>query len=231
MDGAMSKSTNRAGTLALELTIVVAGVLIALAADSWWNARGDAQRVDRYLAALEADFVTAQTKLDATIETHEQILENTRGFLAYVQAPERPEGDVPNPLMGDDERFFPPFGTIDALLTTGDISLLPEPLRLVLIRERSVIDSRMEQASRMQDLWAASVRDIVLPVEEARFRTRVDMGDVSTIAEISRSSPQARAGWNQLSIAVANVLAEHRAMQSSVAAIVDAVRSARADRG
>jgi hypothetical protein len=218
----MARGPIKVRALTLELVIVVAGVLIALAADSWWDARDDDQRTDAYLMALEADFSMAQRELDVAIDGYSRVLTLTTEFLTYVQAAERPDGPAPDPWAVDDVRFFPPFGTIDALLTTGDIALLPESVRTVLIRERAALDNRLEQSRRFLDLWAASVRDIFLPSEEARFGGATGP---SSIAEVARQSPQARTGWLQLRVAVGNVLAEHRAMKSSVDAILEAVQA------
>ena len=218
----MARGPIKGRALTVELVIVVAGVLIALAADSWWDARDDDQRADAYLLALETDFSMAQRELDIAIDGYSRTLTLATEFLTYVQAAEQPDGPAPDPWAGDDVRFFPPFGTIDALLTTGDIALLPESVRTVLIRERAALENRLEQSRRFLDLWAASVRDIFLPLEEAGSGGATDP---SNIAEVTRQSAQARTGWLQLQVAVGNVLAEHRAMKSSVDAILEAVQA------
>ena len=220
----MSNRASKAGALTVELVVVVVGVLIALAADSWWDARGDAQRAEAYLVALETDFSAAQADLDVAIAGYRRTAEQTGAFLEYIQAPERPAGDAPDPFAGEDVRFFPPVGTIDALLTTGDIALLPESVRIVLIRERAEFVSRTDQMNRFIDLWVASTRDIFLPNEEARFQGSLKADDLS---EIARQSAQARTGWFQLYIAVENVLGEHMALKGSIDSVLQAVRAAR----
>ena len=57
----------RALALLLELGVVFLGVLIALAADSWFQSGQEAERELAYMLALQSDVIEAQDRVDVAI--------------------------------------------------------------------------------------------------------------------------------------------------------------------
>ena len=93
---------------AREIGIVVAGILIAFALDSWWDRRNDARREAAYLLALHADF--------------QENLERLRGHLLSVSIPA--ESRMHGVEVG--ELRLPP-GAAVTLVVRDDKSFVPSP--------------------------------------------------------------------------------------------------------
>ncbi len=74
------------GRVVAELTIIVAGVLIALAAQSWWEERQLADERSRVRRAVAADLEAVLDEIDGDRSRTDSILEDIRWML------DRPEG-------------------------------------------------------------------------------------------------------------------------------------------
>ena len=141
--------------VALEVAIVVLGVIIGFQVTAWGQARADAAKEQGYLGQVAADLAeTERTMAEAddgarNIERAIYLLE--RAFYT----PERPPRDsllvwVGNAAFGAPRR--PVLGTVEALVATGDLALirndsLRSALTEYLERARAEIDTqaRFEQ--------------------------------------------------------------------------------------
>ncbi|HEX6745817.1 MAG TPA: hypothetical protein VF092_00780 [Longimicrobium sp.] len=113
--------------LAAELTIVVAGILIALAIQNRVNARADRDREREYLRELRADLLETERVVMRDDSIHRPRDRAGTMLLHAFFTPERPPKDsvlvwaitatwyeTPRPILG----------TAEALVSTGDLSLL-----------------------------------------------------------------------------------------------------------
>ena len=141
---------------AAELLVVVAGILIALALQAWWNTRSDREREERYLLQLRADLL--QTEL--SVRTADSVMaprdaEGARALRAFYQ-PEPPPTDslvywayhslwyeLPRPVLG----------TVEALVTTGDLGLIQSDSL------RSAITNYLDQNRTAIEEYAAYLKD------------------------------------------------------------------------
>ncbi|HEU0300844.1 MAG TPA: hypothetical protein VFR37_15385 [Longimicrobium sp.] len=110
-----------------ELAIIVTGILLALAVQAWWEGRGERALEREYLHELLADLRETERVMAAADSVH---VPTDRAGALLVQAfftPERPPRDsvlawflrasgyqTPRPVLG----------TAEALVSTGDLSLL-----------------------------------------------------------------------------------------------------------
>jgi hypothetical protein len=126
--------------LIAELAVIVAGVLIALAANSWWEQRQERRRAEEYLEQLLVDFRATERQLQAAIAGDTKKFESAslvidrayRGRFAPTDSLEVPTGYF---------QFRPLTGTLTALVEGGDLRLLDsDSLRYALVAYSSTID-------------------------------------------------------------------------------------------
>jgi len=122
-----------------EFTVIVVGVLTALAVDQWSQARQDRSTEASYLARVEADLVADSAMLETRIRSSGQGLDRLRALFIEVQAADRVVD-----LSGDDEDWFYLVGdgfapsatrsVFDELISTGRLGLIEdEEVRTTLL--------------------------------------------------------------------------------------------------
>lgn len=146
-----------------ELSLIVAGVLIALAANSWWEGRKDRQREESYLRQLRSDVRENEERLEQTItfdSTRVTELARFRDAVAGFTLPQMgpiPSGDSLRTWSGgfsfDD--FEPLTGTYTALVQTGDVQLVrSDSLRFQVIAYAADMDALLEELRQKENqMW------------------------------------------------------------------------------
>ena len=218
----MTLKNRRAITLAVELLVVVLGVLIALAADSWWATRADEARAEQYLRSIQADAVQAEADLAETISALETLLTGLEEFRAVVEAEEPAPASMTLPPTGLRERFYAPTGMIRALLMTGDINLIAPTTRATLIGAEAEIQQRIMQSERFADMIVTAFRDLDLPMRRLAVAGQGGPSGRITAAQVQRS-PEARYAIRAFIVAYGNQLGEHLAMRDAFEEIRSAV--------
>jgi len=141
---------SRLTSVSKELVVVFVGVLVALAADSWWEAQREASRVSTYLEALEHDLEEGRSALSGVIQDTQGYVEDLDVFLNVV----RSTAPIPDSIGAMGFRTFVPhlpMGTLDALFATGDINLIDEPLRSDIVSGRASLVSLERQFDQFSD--------------------------------------------------------------------------------
>ena len=133
-----------------EFTLIVTGVLVALAANSWWESRQRAEREHTYLLQLLADTRENQRRVDATFREDSIAHASARRVSRLLES----TGPLPPPdsaarLMRSGvfqiPEFRPLLGTYRALLEAGDLQLLgAASLRFRLVAYLSSIETAQE---------------------------------------------------------------------------------------
>jgi hypothetical protein len=120
---------SRVRWLAAELTIVVAGILIALAIQSWVDGRDDRAREREYLRQLRADLRETERLVMRDDSIHRVRDRSGVMLLHAFFTPERPPRDSVL-VWALDATWYEPrrpvLGTADALVATGDLALLQD---------------------------------------------------------------------------------------------------------
>jgi hypothetical protein len=134
-----------------EFILIVTGVLVAMAANSWWASRQDHTKERSYLAQLLADTRANAERVDSAFASDSAAQASTRRILALLSdtAPAPPRDSTRRGIPGGDAFSSPDFrpllGTYTALLETGDLQLLDSPdLRFRLVAYESSLESVRE---------------------------------------------------------------------------------------
>lgn len=124
-----------------EFGVIVAGVLIALAVDSWWERRQEQKLAEEYLRQLLVDFRETERGLQGTIEGDTRTLERAEAVLDRAYTGRFPPADSLD-LPSGYNYFEPLTGTLTALVEGGDLRLVADDsLRFDLIGHSALIRS------------------------------------------------------------------------------------------
>jgi hypothetical protein len=176
-----SVNGNKVRKAAAEFLLIVTGVLAALTVDAWWQGRLDDEREHQYLQQIEADVRSNSQRLQEALELEQDQLQRAQSMLAALRGTIPISGDSASAWMMRD----PPFpwysdprvldGTMVALIETGDINLIRDPV---------VRSGLIEYLGQLQADFAEFKRGIV------PFLAHVD--ELYRMMEIARSArPQA----------------------------------------
>lgn len=156
-----------------EFALIVAGVLVALGVDSWWQSREQAEREHVYLVQLLADTRENSRRTDAAIAEDSVAGARARRYQQMIQSTEvlpaqdSLSGRIPGPDAFANPDFRPLLGTYNALLETGDLQLLRRAsLRFRLVAylssietTRDVVRQSSEQIRGREDVF---MRELIL---------------------------------------------------------------------
>ena len=230
----MIESRRRFGSLAVELTVVVLGVLIALGADSWWQRHEDTARELSYLRAIRADMMETLSSID-------DVNERLRGWIlaadsigtAIVAA--EPADDAPFDwpgLFGDTPVLST--GTLDALVQSGELRLLrSESLRTVLVRAVAELE---DEQTWFDEVMSQAGENLALMVR-ARLRVEIEAGAPGRprFGELRwgevRRTPELAAGFPLYANHLANILGASVSARDAATTILDAVNEELGARG
>jgi hypothetical protein len=156
---------------AAEILVVVAGVLIALAINSWWDRRQEAQAEQRLLVALRGEFTANHEHLTEIIAFHETLKKTTLTLLtrsaASDRAPSSESGDSVDQLLAD-ASWWSSYTSLestvlDAAVQDGQLGLIQsDSLRRLLAQWRSEVSSASAQSTQesmhYQNVWLPLLR-------------------------------------------------------------------------
>jgi hypothetical protein len=174
--------------LIAELAVIVAGVLIALAADSWWEQRQERQRAEAYLEQLLVDFQHTERQIRNAIGGDNRKFESASRVTDRAFRGQFPPADSLDLPTGYDY-FLPPTGTLTALVQGGDLRLFrSDTLRIELVAYSSLI-AGIETALRHTEtmIWHSA--------------ERVILGRARHSHSASRRGANAGSGWGQVDVA------------------------------
>ena len=116
-----------------ELGTIIAGVLIALAVNAWWERHQERNEAVEYMRQLLVDFQVTDRRLQGTLQAETKRLELVNGVLDRAFHGPYPTADSLEFPTGYNQ-FDPLTGTMTALVQGGDLRLLPnDSLRFELI--------------------------------------------------------------------------------------------------
>ena len=133
--------------LAGELVVIVAGVLIALAADSWIDLRRDRDNEIEHLAALANDFKTSLTPLENARDYKKKQIADIQRFLTddVWQLPTNIIEDSIYDGVYVTGGYVPVLSALRDIESTGDLSLIKDS---EIRRGLALLGVRLERLSR-----------------------------------------------------------------------------------
>jgi hypothetical protein len=174
--------------LLAELAVIVAGVLIALGTDSWWERRQEHRQAEEYLQQLLVDFRQTERQLQNAIGGDTRKFEFAAGVVDRAFRGQFPPADSLDLRTGYD--FFAPLtGTVTALVQGGDLRLLrSDTLRFELVAYSSLIDD-IETVLRHTEtmIWNST--------------ERLALGRARHSRSASRRTANSESGWGQVDVA------------------------------
>jgi len=149
-----------------DLIIVIVGVLIALAVDSWWEERENRLEEAAHVAALKAEAEQNLVELYATVADIERYTASTRALIEIVEGSrEVPPSETLVELTWESfsyGAFDPQFTAYDNLLGTGGTRLLSdEKLKRDLARFRASVDG-LTRLDWVLDQWNRQIQPWVV---------------------------------------------------------------------
>ena len=116
--------------LLAEGVVIVISVLLALAADAWWDRRQEDQAVDQHLRALQRDFGQMQARMDSVLGQTNQNIDASQMILGRItpEAPPIPADSLYWAFIDlvDYAVFSPSTAAYASLTATGQIELLED---------------------------------------------------------------------------------------------------------
>jgi hypothetical protein len=174
--------------LIAELAVIVAGVLIALGADSWWEQRQERRRAEEYLQQLLVDFQKTERGLRSAIAGDTKTFESASRVIDRAYRGRFPPTDSLELPTGY-HFFLPQTGTLTAVVQGGDLRLLDsDTLRFELVAYSSLIDD-IETVLRHSEtmIWNSTERVILSRARHSHSAVRRAANDGS--------------GWGQVDVA------------------------------
>jgi hypothetical protein len=118
------------GRLAAEFVVIVVGVLVALAADAWWQQRGDGQRRSALLDAIQSDMARAHDEVERVARHHTAGLESAAVLLERGDADLRDHPAAFDSLLSlawaSAATYDAPLGAVEAVIRSGSLDLLSD---------------------------------------------------------------------------------------------------------
>jgi len=114
--------------LLLELVVIIIGVFVALAADSWWGGRTEHARIRKDLESLGQDLAAAEQEIQTSIKNDSISLAMSERALALLGTGGTDRSEARS--LVTDTLFFSidvatiPYGTLRFLVTSGDVRLV-----------------------------------------------------------------------------------------------------------
>jgi hypothetical protein len=154
---------------------LVVGVLVALAADAWWQDRDAAARTRVYLEMLRGDLVATASLIKQGAAMDQKAAENAARManaLLAADSWERVPADV-TPYFEYDQTWFRT-GTMNALLSTGDINHIEsDALRAAIVRYNGELEEVQQALGTIQTAIWNNAADYIRQ-ERALFETVKD---------------------------------------------------------
>ncbi len=120
----------KARDLAAELAMVVLGILIAFALNSWWEGRETEQRRQAHLRALAGDFQENVRSLERAVTGELRTSDASARLLALAQRPGAIPSDTAFDLAGQvfsSFRFEAVMGAYEGVVASGGLTQLNDP--------------------------------------------------------------------------------------------------------
>jgi hypothetical protein len=116
----------------VEGVVIVGSILLAFGIDAWWGEREEAFQRTAVIDGLRSDFEAARDDLDRVIDFHLEGLQATEALMqigADGPLTEARSARVDSLFAGVTltASFDPPLGTLEALISSGDLDLLDDP--------------------------------------------------------------------------------------------------------
>ena len=213
-----------------DLAIIVVGVLIALAADAWWQGREEARRELEYLLAVQSDMAEAGPALMNAIQKDSAIFSLDQALADRLRSPGSSDTSDSFQISMVFADVSIPSGTIRALIGTGDIRLVQSaPLRGQLIAFDALLDRTLTWRNALESGIIENSRELMREIEAARMAgAGVTVGN--ELIEQMRRRPGLISGLTVHYLSIGNRIHLHRELLRSIEELNTSLSAVLADR-
>ena len=145
---------------AAEMTLIIAGVLLALAVDAWWEEKSEREAEVSYLRALNQDFAANRDGLQAQIILHENLITAGDEVLNLIKSGLEESSDEFFFKINNGLYFFqswtPVVGAYDNIMNSGELLYIENRQ---IRNELSGFQRRMELIQQMEELQTRNFYD------------------------------------------------------------------------
>lgn len=174
-----------------QLLVVVTGILVAIALNAWWDAREDRAREQSYLRQLDADLAETQAGIDGYSQFLRPVDRAGALLVRAYRAPTPPPADSLRAWLLLGSRFGVPqpvLGTVEALVATGDLSIIrSDSLRTEIVAYLDFNRGLLSSQDIVGGVWRQGFGQV---------RRRVDFTDLAvsgrapeTVDSLARADP------------------------------------------
>lgn len=163
----------------LEVVVIVLGILLALAADAWWDERVRQDRELGLLLALQEEFEANAAELEETGRAHLTLMNDALLLLEQGQAGTVPREGVSRSVAGllSEYRTDLNNGVLDGYLATADPELLTnDEIRSALAAWPAVIDQLWQEEMRARRLVDEEIAPYLAAHGDLAATFRIDDG-------------------------------------------------------
>lgn len=149
----------RSARILTELVVIVAGVLIALAADRWNQSRADRALEAAYLGRFVEEIAGDSARAAAYLEDRPSILAGLDSLVAFVDGSPPPPNLVATVLSVSEELVLPPVVAWTEIQASNALGVISDPgLRAVLAdyyasRDRTMLMWSRQDSRARNPLW------------------------------------------------------------------------------
>jgi len=149
----------RSARIATELVVIVAGVLIALAADRWNQGRADRASEAAYLGRFVEEIARDSANAATYLEERPSTLAGLDSLIAFVDGAPPPPNLAATLLAASDELVFPPVVAWTELRASNSLDVIRDPeTRAALTdyyasRERNLLQWSRQDSRARNPLW------------------------------------------------------------------------------
>jgi len=187
MSDGRSPRTLRRGTA--EFALIVFGVFVALAAESWWSERQD-RRFERELRDdMVAEFETNIRILEADLAANDSSQARLSFFdeITDAELQSMPDEDLTTRFGGfaNWSGFDPEMGIVQALVESGNVGAVEDrELRLLLSRWAGLLEEKRRFNLQAVDFQSHDVVPVLARVTGDRVWTDVERREVQTLYQV-----------------------------------------------
>ncbi len=178
-----------------ELIVVVAGILLALGLQSWWQGRENDVRGISYQRQVLADAKQTRASYQKAIATDAQLRNVTAQLIEALHNQQSLKGEDAMAWLQWRSGWFsdprPVVGNVYALIDTGDIQLIPNPkVQAAIVEYASVLKGGMADIDGQPDRMRRANDSELLHFEEAGLPPKMGLLFVSDIGKYEGEFPK-----------------------------------------
>jgi hypothetical protein len=153
-----------------DILLIVVSILIAFALDAWWDGQLERGREREHLRSLQVEFKLTRERLESSLERVNEAFDATTRIIGlFSPSPEPIDLESLSYLINESFNvalFAPQGGAVQAVIDSGELSLLRNPELKELLAQWPVVTNTLSDATAFQ---AANREQVVQRMVQSGF--------------------------------------------------------------